>query len=278
MPDIYTYTDYRAFLRDAYAEAKARFPHFSYRYFARHAGFSSPNFLKLVIEGKRNLSEESIPKFAQVFQLKRRERRFFEMLVRFNQAKRPEEQEECYRRILEFPEYCRAQELVQEQYEYLTHWYYPVIQELIVLPDFEESGEWVAGRLRHQVTPVQARKALEVLERLGLVARTADGLLQPTQQHITTGDFPRAAAAYRYHEEMMARALDALHAQPASQREYGGLTLSVNEEQLKRLKTAIRDFRRVVLNVVSPGTARATAVYQLNIQLFGHTNFPGGES
>ena len=44
---------------------KATKPQFSYRYFSRVAGFSSPNFLKLVAEGQRNLSPKSIAKFAK---------------------------------------------------------------------------------------------------------------------------------------------------------------------------------------------------------------------
>ncbi len=55
MRSIFTYTDYRAFLHDAYTHAKATNPAFSYRYFAKKAGFSSPNFLKLVIDGVYNL-------------------------------------------------------------------------------------------------------------------------------------------------------------------------------------------------------------------------------
>jgi len=60
---IFEYDNYRAYLRDLYKFYKETKPHFSYRYFPQKAGFRSPNFLQLVIEGKRNLSPESIEKF-----------------------------------------------------------------------------------------------------------------------------------------------------------------------------------------------------------------------
>jgi hypothetical protein len=41
-----------------YAKEQDRF--FSHRFFARKAGFSSPNFLKLVMSSQRNLTHESI--------------------------------------------------------------------------------------------------------------------------------------------------------------------------------------------------------------------------
>jgi len=52
---VYAYLDYRAFLRDYYAERKAASRAFSYRAFSKRAGVSAPNYLKLVIDGKRSL-------------------------------------------------------------------------------------------------------------------------------------------------------------------------------------------------------------------------------
>jgi hypothetical protein len=41
------------------ASKKAK-PQYSFRYFARRAGLSSSNFLKLVMDGKRNLGPTTI--------------------------------------------------------------------------------------------------------------------------------------------------------------------------------------------------------------------------
>ena len=53
------HTDYRAYLREMVTYLKASRPQFSYRYFSRIAGFTSPNFLKLVAEGQRNLTPDA---------------------------------------------------------------------------------------------------------------------------------------------------------------------------------------------------------------------------
>lgn len=275
MLPIYCYTDYRSFLQDAYSLAKETTAAFSYRYFARKAGFSSPNFLKLVIDGKRNLSQDSIPKFTKVFKLGRRERRFFETLVYFNQAGNPEEQAHYYQQLLEFPEYCRAQELAKEQYAYLSRWYYPVVRELVALPDFSEDPEWIARKLERQITPAQARDALEGLCRLRLLVRNDDGLLTQDEPLLTTGDGARMAAAFDYHQQMMDRAKRALHTQTSERREYGALTIALNQKQLKMLKKTIRDFRKVVMNLISQPDEEPDSIYQLNIQLFAHSNDQG---
>ncbi len=77
-PLIFEYSSYRDYLRDLYSYLKASRPYFSYRYFAAKAGFNSPNFLKLVIDGKRNLSSDSVKRFATALKLERDELAFFE--------------------------------------------------------------------------------------------------------------------------------------------------------------------------------------------------------
>ena len=56
--DVFDYLDYRAFLRDFYARAKATRRGFSFRAFSRKARLGSPNHLKRVMEGDRNLTPE----------------------------------------------------------------------------------------------------------------------------------------------------------------------------------------------------------------------------
>ena len=43
--------------------------------------------LKLIMEGERNLTEESIEKFVKGLRLKKTEAEYFRILVRFNQTK-----------------------------------------------------------------------------------------------------------------------------------------------------------------------------------------------
>lgn len=52
-PDVFEYLDYRAFLRDYYAERKQS-RGLSFRSFSKRAGLGSPNYLKLVMEGARS--------------------------------------------------------------------------------------------------------------------------------------------------------------------------------------------------------------------------------
>src|SRR5688572_23947614 len=84
--DVFDYLDYRAFLRDYYTERKAR-RGFSFRNFSKRAGLGSPNYLKLVMDGDRNLTNEMAARFAHALGLNSDSANYFVELVRFTQAK-----------------------------------------------------------------------------------------------------------------------------------------------------------------------------------------------
>lgn len=91
MTPIYEYNDYRAFLRDRFSALKKQNPMFSYRAFNRLAGLKNSGFLKLVIDGQKNLGQTGIWKMARGFKLTEDEARYFAALVHFNQAKEIDE-------------------------------------------------------------------------------------------------------------------------------------------------------------------------------------------
>ena len=59
MKSILEYKDYHLYIQDYYDERK-RLGAFSWREFCKSAGFTSPNFLKLVCMGQSKLSKVKI--------------------------------------------------------------------------------------------------------------------------------------------------------------------------------------------------------------------------
>ncbi len=80
-PNIYQYRSYQKYLKDIFDYKKEVNSAFSFRKFAAKADFSSASFLKLVIDGKRNLSMDSIAKVARGFELTTCEQAFLKLLV-----------------------------------------------------------------------------------------------------------------------------------------------------------------------------------------------------
>src|SRR5215831_45499 len=127
---VYDYTNYRSFLKDKFRELKQKNPSLSYRSFNRLAGIKSSGFLKLVVDGKRNLADEGISMLAQGFRLGEPERKYFELLVKFNQAKNPEEKNRIFHELSQNRRFIAAKPLTAAQYHLFSNWYYVAILEM----------------------------------------------------------------------------------------------------------------------------------------------------
>lgn len=270
---VFEYTDFRRYLADHYAAEKARRPSFSYRAFARRAGFSSPNFLKLVIDGQRNLGKESVPSFAKALGLGPEEATFFADLVAFGQAPTIEEKNRHFERIAASRRFRAARRIDGALFEYLSHWWTPAIREMAGRADFREDPAWIAGELRPRIRPVEARKALATLLTLGLLARDASGRLVRGEPTLTTGHEVRSVAVVNYHRQMLERAAEAIEAQPSARREFAAVTVCVRADTVPDLKARVQRFCEEVLERCDRDQ-EPELVYQVNVQLFA---LAGGE-
>ncbi len=176
-PPIFEYENYRCFLKDYFAFSKQQLPQFSYRYFSHKAGFSSPNFLKLVMDGKRNLSPQSIEQFCKAFKFSVIESEFFSYLVHFNQAQDEAQKILWAQKILKCKGLQKIHPLRQAEYAYYARWYSIPIREMILLKNFKEDAVWIARQFQPALTKEQVEQALENLLQLGMIQRDAQGRL-----------------------------------------------------------------------------------------------------
>ncbi len=87
MKPITEYQDYRLYLQGYYEERK-RTSAFSWREFAKTAGFASPSYLKLVCEGKSSLSRVTVELVAHATGLAGYEVDYFKAMVNFGNAQK----------------------------------------------------------------------------------------------------------------------------------------------------------------------------------------------
>jgi len=272
-PNIFTYLDYRKYLRDLYTEMKSSTKHFSFRFFAKTAGLKSPNYLKLVMDGERNLSQESIRKFCKGLKLRKSEQEFFENLVHMNQSKTDEERNFYYKRLKGSKKYVEAKKIEVDQFEYYSKWYYVAIRELISLPYFKNSPRWITKKLDNKITPKQAREAIELLIRLNFIKKNKDGTLEQIDSSITTGEEVRSLAVANFHRAMLVKAAKSIEETPAKFRDISALTIPVSEETLKEVKKRIQEFRKE-LHAYIASQNHYDAVYQFNFQFFNLSEVP----
>lgn len=263
--DVFRYRDYREFLAAFYAHKKPN--GLSYRSFARAAGLGAPNYLKLVIEGKRNLSPAMAERFAAACRLNAEATEYFKLLVSFNQAKSDDERNQLHERLTRFARFRSSQRLDLAEKEYHSSWYIPAIRELVACPGFEEDKAWIAATLVPAITERQAAQALEVLQRLGLLERDESGRLVQVSRAVTTGQQASGLYIRNYHAQMMERAAQAMHDIPAEQRYVSALTLSASPTTAAEVKRRVMEFRQELV-ALCDADPHPSQIIQLNLQLF----------
>jgi uncharacterized protein (TIGR02147 family) len=263
--DVFRYHDYRAFLAAYYEAKKPR--GFSYRSFARAAGLGAPNYLQLVIQGRRNLTPEMAERFARTCGLGDDGVQYFKTLVAFNQAESRDEQKVHYDKLGAFRRYRRAQKIELAHAAYHSTWYLPAIRELTLSPAFVEDPVWIGAQLRPRVKPADVRQALDTLLELGLLQRRQDGKLEQKSRVVSTGPETTGMHITNYHAEMMQRAAAAMTEVPARERDVSSLTLCLGPTGLAALKERIQSFRRELLELCE-AEQQPSQVVQVNFQLF----------
>lgn len=266
-PNIFEYVDYREYLRDYYAAGKANVSQFSYRYLARAAGFSSPNFFKLVMDGDRNLSSDSIDKFAKALKLDREAKRFFADLVAFEQAEDVHERNEAFERVAASRRFRQARRIDSSMFEYLSHWYHPAIREMAALDEFRKDPAWISQKLSPTVSVEQVEASLELLFDMGLLVEDEDGTISRGEPSVTTGHEVGSLAIGNYHRQMLQRAADSIENVPREMRNINAVTVCINPERVSEIKERIQAFRETLINFCDRDED-PQAVFQINFQLF----------
>jgi uncharacterized protein (TIGR02147 family) len=267
LQDLFSYIDYRKFLKDVYVAKKELNPGFSFRVFSRLAGFSSPNFLKLVMDNKRNLSRPGARKIAQGLKLNKDAARFFEYLVLFNQAVTAVDKERYAKQLIASRSYRKSHPLHELQFNYFAKWYYIPIRELASLEGFREDPAWIAAQILPPIQPHEAKRALHELLKLGILQRDAGGKIGLANLNIATGDEVTQSSVAQFHREMLKRAAESIDRIPRENRDISSITMGMAAHTARKIKEKIQEFRKEIVALVSEDKDPNT-VYQLNFQLF----------
>lgn len=267
MDSLFSYTDYRLFLRDYYNEKKRLNRAYSLKLLADRAGFKARDYLLRVMNGSRNLSQTGVCMLSQAFGLSEKEADYFDKLVGFNQAKSPREKEFFYAKMSNTQKYGHHQKLRDEQFECLSEWYYCAIRSLLPVINFNDDFAALARLLDPPISAAQAKKAVQVLLRLGLIECIAPGRYEPAFPAVTTGDEVSSVALMQFHKQSLDLARRALELYPSHMRDVSGVTMSLSAAGYEKIRDEIRRFRKRIMDIATTDN-NEEAVFQLNMQLF----------
>ena len=241
--DLFEYTDYRSYLRDYYAEQKRRNRSYSYRVFAARAKLGSPNYLKLVIDRSRRITDKNLPQFIRGLKLTRPEADYFKSLVLFQETTDVEAKKTYFGELLKIRNRSlkRLTQVDLARQEILQHWYHWAIREMILLKDFRNDPAWIAERLSNKITVRQAAESLALLQSLQFIKKENDRFVQ-SEPLIATTDEISSLQIRNLHKQFIDLGAQSILNDPMERREINAVTLAIPKSKVSEMKKMIKEF------------------------------------
>lgn len=279
-PSISDYMDYRKFLKDFYEfkreSTKTALRPYNYAIFSAAADIKSPNYLKMIIEGKRNLSDDMISKFSKACGMNKAESDEFSFLVTFNQAEEPADRNMALKQLSEFrlEQKVKHGEIDRKVFDKIPNWIGWIIYALLDQEGVYFSVQQLKDVLRGKVSENEVQHALNQLLEAGDLVKDADtGAISKGAAKEVPDEIPPALIR-RLQMQLMYLGLESLYQDEANEREFGSLTLSLTEKEFNEIKFKLRQMRKSLHkeNTIARMESKGERVYQLNLQLYPVTN------
>ena len=269
MKEIVEYTDYRKFIQDYYDERK-RSSAFTWREFARDAGFASAVYLKYVCEGKKNLSVGSAGSVAAAMGLAGFEQTYFVLMVSYAHAKDDKARRAAFEERCALAHAHKVRVLGNEEFDYFKSWKNPVLREIAPHMPGAKPLE-MARKCKPQISAAES-ETLDFLVRAKLLKKDKSGNYEQTDKSLSMGSVDAVPVAARDMQRQMGEfAVKALDL-PLSERDMSGLTMGLTRRayekiRKEKIRKEIADFRRRIVAIASEDD-ETEQVYRLNLQLF----------
>ena len=265
MKSVIEYEDYRSFMNDYY-QWKKRTSAFSWRDFTKKGGFTSPNYMKLVCEGKSGLSKNGIERAADAMDLVGAEREYFRQLVKFGQAKSDADKKAAYTEMKEIASAHKVRVLEGESVSFYESWKYPVLRELAPMMPGAKPLE-VAKACGGAFSAEEVRDALAFLTRAKFLKKVANDVYEQVDRSLQMSVAAMPVLVREMHKEMADFAKEAIEKYPIDERNFTGITMGIDDEDYVEILKELDACRKRIISIATAKKG-GNRVYRLNMQMF----------
>lgn len=245
-PDILEFAEYRKYLRERYRFLKLNDRKFSHRYINGKVGLKSSGWFADVLAGRQRLKPAHVRSVAAVFKLNPEEQKCLQVLVDLDTAETPEDCAAAYERWSQLKGIGR-ETIGKDRVRLYERWYFTALRELVALDPGVRDPEALAAALDPRITAKQARDAMELLIRLGVVREGAAGGANIPLPALVKDPAVRTRHWKRMITSMMKLGRRALDKYGRDERNFSALTLTFSPERLKKAGEEITALRKRLL-------------------------------
>lgn len=284
IPALGSYTDFRQYLKDMYeyrrrAESTG-FRSYSYSAFSAAANIKSPNYLKLIIEGRRNLSDDMINRFARALRLHKAETEEFRALVHYGQETEPIRRNQYLKELADI----RARrafatgEISPQAWEKVPSWMGWVLYAMTDQQDVSFNPDELYRLMRAKTSPEDVRGEMKRLMVNGDLKQVAsdDGSTQVSKGRdlIESPQELPVEMIRKLQAELIYLGIESLFRDSPKEREFGAMTIAMTQSEFEQVRFELRQMRKRIQKdlKMKREAGKGERVYQMNIQLFPVTD------
>ena len=265
--DIFQFTHFRKYLDEYQAARMQTDPEFTRAGACALLGLPKTRcYYNDIVKGKK-LTGRMIPKFVEVLGLNKKEAKYFETMVNFDQAKTTTERNAFFDELIkQHPDPHHI--LNEDAYEYYNHWYNSVLFTALDVMDVSDDLEPIQKRIFPKVSVGTLKRSLELLERIGFVRKNEDGFWKSSRDSVSSGAYNNSDLVRQYQLQCFELSKQALLADDDNPSDMGTFTFSVSDDAYKEIALEIQNLKAKVRKIITQDKKEATGVHQLNIHLF----------
>lgn len=264
MATVYAHTDYRRFLREWYAEEKAKRPHLSFRWIEQKTA-TDHSLLSKIFAGERHVSSTRVPQLVDLVGLAGLEADYFRLLVQYGKAKSAKEAQHCFAKLAELRRVAPVP-LEESQSGFWDSWVNVAVRALVGCGRFRDDFDGMGAMLHPRVPGARVRKALATLSELGFVEHDDDGFWRIREPFVKGVSTAQGRSLRHFHRQTLLLAADSVEGLTPDLRDFSSVTVSIPRSGYDEIRGIVKDFRSRVLTAVSR-MSDPDRVYQVSVQM-----------
>lgn len=236
----------------------------------------SIGYLSMVLSGKRRLTENALEKILPHLKLTSQEKRFFQLLYLVGNSEIASTRVDALSEMAKLSKFKKTNEKEHDTYRYLTKWYYVVIREMVLLPDFKSDPIWIQERLRGKIEQIEIKEALHFLISKKFIVQDDMGNFFLPDLDLNCKEGIYKVSLGEFHRQVLELAHKSIHEVSREKRYILGRTVGISSSEFEQAKE-IFDEALQKIEALGKDPHQTKEIYHFEFAAFPMTEKQDGE-
>lgn len=271
-PDIKNYLSIQLYIKDIYDFRKQNDPSFSYTIWSQEIGIKSRSYLRLIITGKRSLTEEMASLFRKHLNLKEQDQQYFDYLVLYSNSKNIDQRNLYGKKLIQIIKKDSGQVEVEAHYDFVSDPQLPKLRTLLSYDSFIGTVESISKTL--DLTEQKTKESLAKLAELNLIEISDQDkqVWKATHNSVKVSDHAGDLALEMFHTQSLNEVLRIQKVTTPQERRFRAIMMAMSDKEYQQFLENFQIFIEEQLSQHDTKTIENRRLYQMNFNLVPISN------